>query len=132
VLALVAAILFGLIVSPFLMRAAHAGPKTRAFGCFLYSAGLWTLVRGLIGGLGAILDIAIFLSEKAKDIDEIKESFEKLQKDVSVGWLLVFICAIGLLGLLGEKLRKISEKHREVARWGFQRLFRSCVSPQAS
>ena len=40
----------------------------------------------------------------------------------------MFICAIGVLGLVGERLRKISEKHHEIARAGFRKLFRSQVS----
>jgi len=130
VLALVGTILLGLIVSPFLMRAPRRGPKTRGFGCFLYSAGLWTLIRGFIGGLGAIFGVAIYLAEKSKEINAVKEPLDKLQKDISVGWLLVFLCAIGLLEILGERLRKLSEKHHEIARWGFQKLFRSSVSPK--
>lgn len=128
VLALAVIGLLGLSVSPFLMRAPRAGPKTRYFGCFLYSAGLWILVRGLIGGFGALVGVILFLWEKAKDIDAITNSIEELQKQVSIGWLIVFIGAIGLLGLLGEHLRKISEKHHEIARWGFRKLFESRVA----
>jgi hypothetical protein len=126
-LAVVALALLGRIASPLLMRASHARPKTRDFGCFLYSAGLWVLVRCLIGGLGAVLGVIIYLWEKGKDIDAIKKSTDELQKKVSVGWLLMFICAIGFLGLVGERLRKISEKHHEIARAGFRKLFGSRV-----
>ncbi len=128
VLALVSLALLGLIASPLLMRAPHARPRTRDLGCFLYSAGLWVLVRCLIGGLGAVLGVIIYLWEKGKDIDPFKKSTDDLQKRISVGWLLMFICAIGVLGLVGERLRKISEKHHEIARAGFRKLFRSQVS----
>ena len=127
VLVLVAIILLGLLVSPLLMRAAHASPRTRNVGCFFYSAGLWVFVRCLIGGLGAALGVAVYLWEKGKDSGAIKKSVEDLQNKVSIGWLLAFICGIGLLGLLGEKLRKISEKHHEIARKGFWKLLGSRV-----
>ena len=73
VLALVSLALLGLIASPLLMRAPHARPRTRDLGCFLYSAGLWVLVRCLIGGLGAVLGVIIYLWEKGKGHRPIQE-----------------------------------------------------------
>lgn len=127
VLVLVGIILLGLLVSPFLMRAAHGGPGIRNLGCFFYSAGLWLLVRGLIGGLGVVLAITVYLWEKGKDSGTLKKSTEDFLNKLRVGWLIAFILAIGLLGLLGDKLRKFSEKHHEIARAGFWKIFRSRV-----
>lgn len=128
VLGLVAIIFLGLLVSPLLMRAAHAGPRIRNTGCFFYAAGLWLLVRCLIGGVGAALGVAVYLWEKGKDSGSLKKSTEDFLNTLSVAWLLTLICAIGLLGILGDKLRKLSEKHHEIARAGFWKLFRSRVS----
>jgi hypothetical protein len=127
VLVLVAIILVGLLVSPFLMRSARAGSRIRNLGCFFYSAGLWLVVRGLIGGLGLALGLAVYLWEKGKDSGTLKKSTEDLLNTLSVAWLITLICAIGLLGLLGDKLRKLSEKHHEIAREGFRKLFASRV-----
>lgn len=129
VLALVALSLIGLGVSPFLMRS-HANRGTRDLGCFLYAAGLWVLVRFVIGALGAILGAGVYLWEHGKDIDAIKRPTDELQQKISVGWLLVFVASIGLLEIIGDKLRKLSEKHHEIARGGFRKLFRAKVSSE--
>lgn len=125
VIVFVAVILVGLILSPLLMRSARGGPGTRNVGCFFYSAGLWLVVRGFIGGLGLVLVVAVYLWEKGKDSGTLKKSTEDFLNTLRVGWLITLVLAIGLLGIVGDKLRKLSEKHHEIARAGFRKFLGS-------
>ncbi len=129
-LILILLVCVAVFVGGFMMRARWTGKRLPGVGAFLYFAGIWVLVRGLIGGIGAVLVSAVFLWEKYEKVDEehYKKLLEELHKTFNVAWLLIFAAGIALLGKVGEGLRKLSEKDEEIARFGFRKLLRSRVS----
>ena len=120
---------FGVTLGMILMRALRVETRLRAFGCFLYSGGLWILIRCIIGGIGAVLILAVLLWDKWKELqeDDFKKLVKELQGHFGLAWLIAFALVIILLELIGKKLWELSSKHQQVARIGFWKMFRSRV-----